>query len=56
MSEESKPEGAEHQQELEESALESEESGVDSIDPELNARASRYGLTAEQAEMLDLYL
>ena len=56
MSEESKPEGAEHQQELEESALESEESGFDSIDTELNARASRYGLTPEQAEMLDLYL
>ena len=56
MSEESKPEDAEHQQDLEGSALESEESGVDSIDSDVNARASRYGLTAEQAEMLDLYL
>ena len=56
MSEESKPEGAEHRRGLEEIGLEPEESGVDSIDPELNARASRYGLTPEQAEMLDLYL
>lgn len=56
MSDESPVEIPENQQELEESALESEESGADSIDPELNARASRYGLTPEQAEMLDLYL
>ena len=56
MSEESKPEAAEHQQELEVSALESEESGAESIDSDVNARASRYGLTPEQAEMLDLYL
>ena len=56
MSEESKPEGAEHQQGLEESALESEESGSESLDSDVNARASRYGLTPEQAEMLDLYL
>ena len=56
MSEESKPEGAEHQQELEESALPPEESGAESLDSELNARGSRYGLTPEQAKMLDLYL
>jgi|UPI0004BA4DEB hypothetical protein len=56
MSEESKPEAAEHQQELEETGLAPEESGADSIDPELNARSSRYGLTPEQAKMLDLYL
>ena len=56
MSEESKPEAAENQQELEKSALESEESGAESIDSDVSARASRYGLTPEQAEMLDLYL
>ena len=56
MSEESKPEAAEHQQELEESALPPEESGAESIDSDVNARASRYGLTPEQAKLLDLYL
>jgi hypothetical protein len=56
MSEESPVEISENQQELEETGLAPEESGADSIDPELNARAERYGLTPEQAEMLDLYL
>ena len=56
MSEESKPEAAEHQQEPEANESESKESEPGSTDPALSARAERYGLTPEQAEMLDLYL
>jgi hypothetical protein len=58
MSEESKPEGAEHQQELEESALESE-SGDSEASPEDPAQAAmikRYGFTPQQAEESKLYL
>lgn len=56
MSKEYQVESAENQQGPEESALESKESEADSIASELNARASEYGLTPEQAKMLDLYL
>jgi hypothetical protein len=51
MSDESPVEIPENQQGLE--AIESEPS---SDDPELEALIKRYGLTPEQAEMLDLYL
>ena len=56
MSEESRVEIPENQQESEATESESDETKAGSNDPELSARAERYGLTPEQAEMLDLYL
>ena len=58
MSEESKSEAAEHQQELEESALESE-SGDSEASAEDLAQATmikRYGFTPQQAEESKLFL
>jgi hypothetical protein len=56
MSDESTVEIPENQQEPEATESESNEPEADSIDSDLSARAERYGLTPEQAEMLDLYL
>jgi hypothetical protein len=56
MSDESPVEIPENQQDLDVSESESDETKTGSTDPDLSARAERYGLTPEQAEMLDLYL
>ncbi len=56
MSEESTVEIPENQQDLDVSESDSKESEPGSTDPVLSARAERYGLTPEQAKMLDLYL
>ncbi len=56
MSDESTVEIPENQQDLDVSESDSEESEPGSTDPDLSARAERYGLTPEQAKMLDLYL
>ena len=56
MSDESPVEVPENQQEPEVNESESKESEPGSTDPVLSARAERYGLTPEQAKMLDLYL
>ena len=56
MSDESPVEIPENQQESETAESESDGPEADSIDTDLSARAERYGLTPEQAEMLDLYL
>ena len=54
MSDESTVEIPENQQEPETAESDQTEAGL--IEPGLSARAERYGLTPEQAEMLDLYL
>jgi hypothetical protein len=56
MSDESTVEIPENQQEPETAESESDETKAGLTGPELSARAERYGLTPEQAEMLDLYL
>jgi hypothetical protein len=57
MSEESKPEGAEHQQELEESALESDHSVTDKQEPYVDQEmADAYGFTPQQAKAMSMYL
>jgi hypothetical protein len=56
MSDQSPVEIPENQQEPEATESESNEPEAESTDPEFSARAERYGLTPEQAEMLDLYL
>jgi len=56
MSDQSPVEIPENQQEPEATGSESNEPEADSTDPGLSARAERYGLTPEQAKMLDLYL
>jgi hypothetical protein len=56
MSDQSPVEIPENQQDPETADSESDETEAGSTYPELSARAERYGLTPEQAEMLDLYL
>jgi hypothetical protein len=56
MSDQSPVEIPENQQELEVTETESNETKAGSTDPDISARAERYGLTPEQAKMLDLYL
>jgi len=56
MSHETPVEIPENQQETEATESESNELEAGSTDPGTSARAERYGLTPEQAEMLDLYL
>jgi len=56
MSDGSPVEIPENQQEPETAESESDETEAGSIDSDLSARAERYGLTPQQAEMLDLYL
>ena len=58
MSEESIPEAAEQQQELEESALESAsgDSEASAEDPAQAAMIKRYGFTPQQAEESKLFL
>lgn len=56
MSDESPVEIPENQQEPDANESEPDESEPGSTEPGLSARAERYGLTPEQAKMLDLYL
>ncbi len=56
MSDETPAEIPENQQEPATAEAESNETKAGSTVPCTSARAERYGLTPEQAEMLDLYL